>query len=42
MPLKSSIDTGRYTADYLQCGNLSYPVRCGIYIYLNRIENKSE
>ena len=22
--LKSSINTGRYTADYLQCGNLPY------------------
>ena len=22
--LKSSIDTGRYTVDYLQCGNLPY------------------
>ena len=22
--LKSSINTGRYTADYLQCGNLTY------------------
>ena len=22
--LKSSINTGRYTVDYLQCGNLSY------------------